>query len=200
MIITAGHCLEHHGGSGESWDHNSNQFGISQGNSLSGSGSSFNADIGWIKIDDSEDISPANEFFATSSSHIRSITGVRSNGSQVEGDTVCRSGEQSGFDCGVITDDDASKPNGEGEQITSVWVWSKDSDSGDSGGTMIYPIFIMPGVEVHYAAGLHVHSVEVACGGQNQPNCRSWYSTAQQVQNPDNVNGVDLTICTDSNC
>ena len=112
---------------------------------------------------------------------------------------MCRSGEESGWDCGAITADDVSKPNGEREQITSVSVWSKDSLGGDSGGTMIYPIFVMPGVTAYYAAGLHVHSVEVSCGDQGEPACRSWYSTAAQVQNPDSVNGVDLTICTDSN-
>ena len=93
-----------------------------------------------------------------------------------------------------------SKPNGAGETITSVWTWDKDSLGGDSGGTMIYPIFVMPGVTAYYAAGLHVHSVEVACGGSGQPVCRSWYSTAQQVQTPAHVNDVDLTICADSNC
>lgn len=185
VIITAGHCLQYHGGSGKPWYHNDDRFGISQGNSLSDppSATHFTADIGWIKIDASEDISPANQWFANSSADIRSITGVRSNFGQVEGDPVCRSGEQSYFDCGVIKADDVSKPNGEGETIASVWTWDEDSAGGDSGGTMVYPIFVMPGVTAYYAAGLQVHSVEVACGDPGEPVCRSWYSTAQLSPN-----------------
>jgi hypothetical protein len=96
----------------------------------------------------------------------------------------------------------AGPPNGEGQQIELVWVWDHDSEGGDSGGTMIYPIFVMPGVTAYYAAGLHVHSTPDDCPEEEGPpnTCRSWYSTAQQVQNPNITNGVQLTICTTEDC
>ncbi len=199
VMITAGHCLNEHGGSGVSWTHSNNQFGVSQGNSLSGS--SVVADIGWIKIDGNEDTDPADRFFRDSDHKNVAFGGLQPNSQQVEGDPVCRSGENSGWDCGVIKNTGVSKPNGEGQTITKVWTWSRDSKEGDSGGTMVTEV-VFPGQDYWFVAGLHVHSTPDDCPEEEgTPNtCRSWYSTAQQVENEVITDPADLTICLDSDC
>lgn len=110
-------------------------------------------------------------------------------------DTVCRSGEETGWDCGLIKSDDAVKSNGSGQQINSVWVWDHDSEGGDRGGTMAI-LFFVGGSSFWYAAGLHVHSTRDDCletENVNHPDitCRSWYSTAEQVQTQADA-GADL--------
>lgn len=199
VMITAGHCLNETGGSGVSWTHNNNQFGVSQGNTLSGS--SVAADIGWILIDGNENIGPADRFFRDSNHKNVPFGGLQPNSQQVEGDIVCRSGENSGWDCGIIKNAGASKPNGEGQTITNVWTWSKDSKGGDSGGTMVTEV-VFPGQDYWFVAGLHVHSTPDSCPEEEGPpdTCRSWYSTAQQVENEVITVPADLTICLDSDC
>lgn len=200
VMITAGHCINEASAAGStSWRHNGNQFGVANGDTLDSS--SVEADIGWIKIDGSEDVTPADQFLGEGASDIKSFGGQQPNSQQNEGDPICRSGEQSDWDCGVIKNDDVSKPNGEGQQINSVWTWSKDSTDGDSGGTMAMQVFI-GGQAFWFAAGVHVHSTPDSCPeAEGTPNtCRSWYSTADQVENQSITSPADLTICLDSDC
>ncbi|MFN8521312.1 MAG: hypothetical protein U0667_18465 [Chloroflexota bacterium] len=119
VLITAGHCLKGTGGSGVVWTyHLGSRFGVSQGNTLTSS--SVAADIGWIKIDSSEDKTPADQFYQMGH-FVESFDGQMPDGDQNEGDTVCRSGGHSGWGCDAIVNDDTSKPNGSGQTITHVW-------------------------------------------------------------------------------
>jgi hypothetical protein len=170
VIVTAGHCLKYFGGSGVSWKHNNNQFGVSQGNSLTAT--NVEKDVGWILIDDvNEDKDPADRFYRANDV-VDAFDGQQPDSQQAEGDMVCRSGEQSGWDCGVIVNDDIDKPNGAGHIITHVHVWDKDSLGGDSGGTMVMQEFI-GGQAAWLVAGLHIHSTNPCSSGQD---CRSWYN------------------------
>lgn len=198
VLITAGHCLDDNGDAGTAWLHDSNQFGVSQGNSID-LAANDEADIGWIKIDSSEDVAPADRVYGSSNTDIKNIHGVMPNSLQDVGDTVCRSGEQTGWDCEIIKNDDASKPNGSGQDIDSVWVWSHDSEGGDSGGAMLMQFWV-GGTAYWYAAGLHVHSTPDNCPEAEGPDtCRSWYSTAEQVETEADA-GADLTICLTTDC
>lgn len=152
------------------------------------------ADIGWIKIDSDEDVTPADQFYQQGN-FVESFDGQMPNGDQDEGDVVCRSGGYSGWDCDEIVNDDTSKPNGSGQTITHVWVWGQDSHGGDSGATMAMA-YLVGGDVLWFAAGLHVHSSPDTCSGDD---CRSWYSTADQVES-NAITGINLSICLTSGC
>lgn len=198
MLVTAGHCVQAWG-VGHIWEHDSDRFGTGANDTLPPPGTPGNpanadADLGWIRIDSGESVTPANQFMAAGPTDVRSFTYIAVNAFQQEGDTVCRSGATTFWRCGQIINTAASKVNGEGHMITNVWVMNVDAEGGDSGGIYVEPQYNDSQGWRYPAAGVHVHSGDdTKCAVEGI--CRAWYSTAQDLETL-----TQLVICRSSSC
>lgn len=159
-ILTAGHCIQVHGGFDQAWQHNSQGFGRALYETWEPGGTG-DADVGLITIQ-SPDVAlmtNKNQMRRTNGS-VANVTSYQLN--PLEGAQACRVGHKSGHDCGQITDSDV----GHWSEVTgwsSMWVTQTaevnfDSLGGDSGG----PVFYYPGggtcCTPVRALGTHVHS------------------------------------------
>jgi hypothetical protein len=200
MLVTAGHCVQDWG-SGHVWENGADRFGTAANHTLPPPGTVSNpvnadADLGWIKTDAFESITPANTFIRTDEEDIKSFDHIATNNMQQEGDPVCRSGATTKWMCGLIINTAANKPNGEGHMISNVWVMNKDAEGGDSGGIVVERYEAPPHGEFAYrAAGVHVHSGNDQTCLSDPTKCRAWYSTAQDLEDL-----TQLVICRSSGC
>lgn len=163
-ILTAGHCLQVHGGFDQAWQHNSQGFGRALYETWE-SGGTGDADVGLITIQ-SPDVAlmtNKNQMRRTNGS-VANVTSYLLN--PTEGGQACRVGRTSGHDCGVITDSDVGHWSAV-DGWASMWVTHTvevnfDSLGGDSGG----PVFYYPGggtcCTPVRALGTHVHSLDPA--------------------------------------
>ena len=166
MILTAGHCIQVHGGFDQAWQHNSQGFGRAQYETWIPGGSG-DADVGVISIQSPEWPSMTSKNLirrknGTGSLSDQSVAQVTGLASVVQGGQACRVGRASGHDCGIIKFADEDNWS-----IVPGWQWmnvlhtarvSFDSTGGDSGG----PVFYYPGggtcCNPVTALGTHVHS------------------------------------------
>ena len=200
MLVTAGHCIQDWG-NGHIWENGADRFGTGGNHTLPPPGTISSpvdaaADLGWIRIDTSESVTPANQFIRNDTNDIKSFDHIAVNNAQQEGDPVCRSGAKTKWLCGVIINTAASKANGEGHMITNVWVMNRDAKGGDSGGIVVERYEAPPHGEFAYrAAGVHVHSGDDQTCVADPSKCRAWYSTAQDLEDL-----TQLVICRSSGC
>lgn len=169
-LLTAGHCIQVHGGFDETWRHNSIAFGHALYETWVPGGSG-NADVGLI------DLFSGEEAQMTAKNRVRRTNQGEASVTVVSAPVLhgqaCRIGVTSGQDCGMITDtDDANWSAVQGWQSMNVLhtaVFDKDSLGGDSGG----PVIFYPGggscCSPVTALGTHVHSGTVA-------ESTSWFS------------------------
>ena len=132
-MLTAGHCIRDAGGvnGGVAWKNESATITWGKGTHQK---FDRNLDGGAFSLGSSTPTTK-NAYFA-GTSDIRLVRGVRTNGNQVVGLTVCRSGRTSGFDCGIIRAADTSVTLG-GQQFWAMWKVDMQSAGGDSGAGFI---------------------------------------------------------------
>lgn len=166
-VVTAGHCFRAGGGTGEGddWRHSVggvwNKVGDAEKQTWY---SGADADVGLI--DYSTVPADRDNYWTASGTH--DVTGVMTNGEMQIGDVVCRTGRNSGHDCGYVVDTDETRDSemeGIGTRlIDHQWVVGFDSIGGDSGG---------PYTASNKAWGIHNHSTDPGEAGHPM----GWYST-----------------------
>jgi streptogrisin C len=171
VIVTAGHCIQVHGGFDHAWYHNFNGFGRALRETFE-AGSSGDADVGLISLfSDELAAMPTKNLMRRNNGSVTTVTAL---GSPMDGGQACRVGNTSGHDCGVITDPDTIRiseaPGVSDMTVLHTATWDKDSLGGDSGG----PVFFCPGGGTCCgpvtALGTHVHSETGANANE------SWFS------------------------
>lgn len=178
VLVTAGHCIYAHGGTGDEWEHNNNDtndIGQALGYVWQ---SNASGDVGLTSVYVRQYPFQRNAMLArfappTYAADIRNLSGSVSLSYQVVGSGVCRNGIASGYDCGSIVDTDVTRSSCINSNQTCVSVRhsvevSFDSTNGDSGG----PIFL------NYSAyGIHIHS-----DADSSPDPHGWYTPVDQAQ------------------
>ncbi len=184
-VLTAGHCLSKApGGIDASWMHHGVAFGTGR---LSTWAALANADAGLVS--QSEPSGADNLMFASHEGDIRTVAGYVSADEQNVGDYVCRQGEESGYWCGYIINEDKVK-HVDGLDIEHQWVVDFDASPGDSGG----PYFLTWAANT-YAFGIHSDSTAL-----DPPGDKGWYSPISRVLSVLNNAGYPVVLCTDSTC
>lgn len=199
-ILTAGHCIDRWGGTGQGWRHADLPIGTALAETWQDGGTS-DADVGliWIQSGPAGDMVHKNQMRRTSTS-IASVNGYAIGVS--EGGQACRKGMTSLHDCGAIQDPDVGHPSPV-PNWGSMWVSHTteiniDSQGGDSGGS----VFRYPGggtcCSPITALGTHVHSTDPPSAPL------SWFSpywTGRADYNaiPSPVN-YTYNICVNSGC
>ena len=130
-VLTAGHCVESRG-LGNSWTH---------GGVVLGTGAfeeyRENSPVDYGGINDTESTTK-NLVYTNANDSFRSITGRATNANQDVGDVVCRSGKNSGYDCGEISQEDYTVNFGDGTTLLHQWEVDFGSVGGDSGAPIIF--------------------------------------------------------------
>ncbi len=156
-VLTAGHCLSKPSFNvSDTWRHSSTVVGSEVESSWA---NGADGDAGLLTVSLAQ---PRNQFYAGSStSTVRSVTGIRALSGQVQGADVCRHGMRSGYDCGFIWEIDQTL-DVDDRLIDHQWVVADFVDGlpGDSGGPYFYGTV---------AWGIHSDSNDVA-------PYRSWYT------------------------
>lgn len=173
-ILTAGHCIEVHGGEGAAWKHNTVTFGVALKETWVGlvpsPGHRGPSDVGLISIQ-TEDVPATKNQMRRTNGSVASVTSYLLT--PIEGGQACRVAQQ-GHKCGPISDPDVghASPAGGG----NMWVDHTaevfpvvDAINGDSGA----PMFYYPGggtcCSPVRALGTHVHS-------RNPEDEMTWFS------------------------
>lgn len=172
-LLTAGHCIQVHGGYDTLWEHDNDSFGRARRETWTPGGTGA-ADVGLITIFSAEQtlMTHKNQMRRTTNSVV-SVVGVEMIGPGSEGGQACRVGRRSGHDCGIITEwsvGRASKVTGYKQMwVTDTTTMNFDSLGGDSGGSVFY--YDNGGTTGSVVVlGTHVHSEEGT--GANE----SWFS------------------------
>jgi Trypsin len=170
-ILTAGHCIQYHGGYDQPWYHHADGYGHGRYETF-GIGVSRTADVGLTTIADSEIPTIKNQIY-TGNGNVRNITGTRNLWEYPEGAPVQRYGTNSGWDSGTIVIRGVSRPScvdGYGcMTVTQSVEVSFDSKGGDSGGP-VYAVAPSGGIN-RIALGTHVHS-----DPDTETDAHGWYS------------------------
>jgi hypothetical protein len=171
-------------------------FGCARGESLPPSGNA-QADVGWIKIDDDENIPQMNRIFGQNTDDMRAITDVLTSSQIQEGDILCasRGFSNTKFKCGEVVNTCANNQTSGGWTILCVGVLDFDSIAGDSGSPIIEQYYDpVSGNVLNWAAGIHTHSTgDGWC--QDTGDCRSWFTKANRVESESPAD-----ICTTAGC
>ncbi len=200
-ILTAGHCIQYHGGFDVVWQHNANRFGNARHETWipGGNGPS---DVGLIIIDSDEQAAMANQMnrMRRTNGSVVQVVGTAMLGSWLEGGQACRVGHTSGHDCGTISEWRVSspRPSKAGSQtmmVTQVATVDFDSLGGDSGGPVFFYVNHPSESGNVYALGTHVHSEEGAGADEG------WFSGI--IEGEDDFSGrfgYGYTVCDTSAC
>lgn len=189
VIVTAGHCLAVHGGSGQEWHHASGadltRIGQAQQNTwVSGA----NADVGLIGIFTFSLPATKNQFLAAPGD-IRQLTSRISLGNQHPGDVACRTGLTSGRTCGSIFITNVDRQSCVGTTCKTIHHMVEvdfDSTSGDSGAPYYFG---------SSGLGIHIHS------DPDGPGAHGWYSPLDwAISEYQSRWGIPFTYCLTSAC
>jgi hypothetical protein len=191
-ILTAGHCIEVHGGYNAQWSHNSDPFGYARHETWRAD-FTRDGDVGLITIAVSETPSSKNQVH-TESVLVKPVTGWDSV--QFVGDQSCRFGRTSKLDCGVINAVDVIRDSETSIGTMSVRHTNQvsyDSTDGDSGGPMF---FYASGGSSLIAQGTHVHSAT-----DGTTNAYGWFTPISWGRTAfSSLNGYNYDVCTNSAC
>ncbi len=189
-LLTAGHCIEAHGGAEVVWSHDNDSFGKAKDETWK-DGATRKGDVGLIDLYGAEVPTNKNRLHTTSSTVIN-VSGYYL--SLYQGEPSCRVGATWHLDCGTVympnvTRDSFVAGFGTMHVTQSVEV-DFDSTNGDSGGSMYAPT---SGYAV--AQGTHVHS------DPDGPGAHGWYTpiTSGQQEFTDRF-GYTYTLCINATC
>ena len=189
-LLTAGHCIEAHGGYDVVWRHNNDGFGRARHDTWHVN-YTRDGDVGLLTILTAETPATKNQIYQSGTT-VRSVTGWDSV--QYQGDQSCRVGVNSTFTCGVINAVNVKRASTTFQG--TMWVEhtnqvSFDSTSGDSGG----PMFFYSGSTV-VAQGTHVHSAP-----DGSPNAYGWFTPIYWGRQAfSSLHNYDYLVCTNSAC
>jgi hypothetical protein len=192
VLVTAGHCIELNGGSGDEWRH----AGTKLGNALLETwAEGADADVGLITVT----TAPAtkNQVLTSLPNVVGQINAIRVSGLQLEGDALCRIGATSGRTCGTLTVYDITKPSCNSNRtvcknIDHTNEVSFDSTGGDSGGP-VFQFSPIPGYVIGY--GTHVDSEVDGPGANGWYSAIGWGYTAYASYHP-----YTYAVCTTASC
>lgn len=215
VLLTAGHCIVVLGGSSDCtpiwrhndyWDENTDRIGCAKGESLGSPGSTVDGDVGWINVDEAEDVNPHNEFYRAQDPKIADITSRVFAAGLTEGDTLCRSGAgpsprngRPAWDCGELINKCAAKWTADSGvsprwKISCAGVVAFDSVGGDSGAPYVRRM-----TDTEYAAvGIHSHSSTMQECDLDPSQCKSWFTRMNVVEQP--LSGLEFRVCTTAGC
>lgn len=188
VMVTAGHCLEVHGGTSTVWTHHGNNIGQRQNETWN---PNSNADVGLIGIYTASTPTTKNQAIVGMPATVAGITIGTSSSNQSPGNTVCRTGRTTGLSCGTIYLANVTRQscvNTTCYSINHTWEVTFDSTGGDSGGPLIH--------NQTFAHGTHVHS-----DPDGQPNAHGWYSPTDWGRSAYSAMfGVSYVICVQASC
>jgi hypothetical protein len=75
--------------------------------------------------------------YAANNGDQRHLTGQYTDANMSVGTVICRSGEASGYTCGMVTNTNVTHTWSDGTQVNHLWETDFVSIGGDSGGTMM---------------------------------------------------------------
>lgn len=190
-ILTAGHCIEINGGSGQTFKHGTTTI-YTVGTSRSETWAiGADADAGIIDLTSGAVPTPKNPFHA-GGGLIRTLASVGSHAAQGVGLFVCRSGLGTGGQtCGNVVYKNVTRPSCVGTDCRNIdYQFEVDFDStgGDSGG----PIYAN-----NTGYGIHVHSDK-----DTAANPHGWYSSLEFARSEYYTysGGVNYNFCVLSDC
>ncbi len=137
QFLTAGHCLQ--SVANGNWYHNSKYYGPGiVENYFDGSYADFGVVRYSVGSGQFTTQVPANYMFGQSTGDLRHMTSTMAESSQTQNTTICRAGQSTGYDCGVITALNRDVLTTDNYHLHHQWQMDTAVDHGDSGGPVFW--------------------------------------------------------------